>query len=187
VTDKIPAKFHDEISDFIRQCSVPLYRHLLLLTRRDHALADELVQQVRIEVALNWPKIRALDDSGRRGYAFRMAQWRAIDAFRKNETARDYESRVPAAHRPAETDPYVHAITAETVARLFSVIESLPRRQALVAVLYWAGQWKNAEIAEELGITPGAVTRLLGRARTRIVTEVGPSLLDDLRDPEGGA
>jgi RNA polymerase sigma factor (sigma-70 family) len=186
-TGKIDARSHDEISEFVRHCNKPLYRHLLRYTEGDHALAEDLVQQVLEEVAKNWPRIGSLDDSGRENLLFDMARKRAIDAFRKNNTARNYEARSPTAPAPAETDPFTHAVTAETIARFVSVIESLPPRQAQAATLYWLREWKNAEIADELGITPGAVTHLLSRARTRIMSEVGPYLSDEPRDPKGGA
>lgn len=186
-TGKIDARSHDEISQFARHYNKPLYRHLLRHTVGDHALAEDLVQQVLEEVARNWTQIGFLDDSGRENLLFDMARKRAIDAFRKNSTARNYEARSPTAPALAETDPFAHAVTAETIARFVSVIESLPRRQAQAATLYWLREWKNAEIADELGITPGAVTHLLSRARTRIMSEVGPYLSDEPSDPEGGA
>lgn len=186
-TGKIDARFHDEISEFARCYNKPLYRHLLRHAEGDHALAEDLVQQVLEEVARNWPKIGSLDDSGRENLLFDMARKRAIDAFRKNNTARNYESRSPAAPAPAETDPFAHAVNAETIARFVSAIERLPPRQAQAAILYWLREWKNAEIADELGITPGGVTHLLSRARTRIMSEVGPYLSDEPRDPDGGA
>lgn len=186
VTGKIAARFHDEISEFTRRYNKPLHRHLLQLTQGDHALADDLVQQVLIEVALDWQKIRALDDSGQRKRLYVTARRRAVDAFRKNNTARNYESQIPPADAPAETDPFVYAVTAETIARFVSVIESLPTRQAQAAALYWLHKWKNAEIADKLGISPGAVTHLLSKARMRIMSEVGPYLSDEPRDPEGG-
>jgi len=187
VTGKIPAKFHDEISEFARHYNKRLYGHLLQLTQGDHALADDLVQQVLIEVALDWEKIRVLDDSGQRKRLHVMARRRAVDAFRKNTTARNYESRMPPADPPAETDPFVYAVAAETVARFDSAIENMPVRQAQAARLYLFYRLRNAEIADELGISPGAVTHLLSRARTRIRNDVGPYLSDEPHDPEGGA
>jgi RNA polymerase sigma factor (sigma-70 family) len=187
VTDKIPAKFHDEISEFVRQYNEPVYRHLLTITQRDHALAEDLTQQVLMGAAEDWPKIRALDDSGQRNRLYVMAVRRAIDAFRKNATARKYELLEPPAPAPAETDPCMYVVSAETIALFVSVLKSMPSRQAQAAALSWFYRWKNVEIAQEFGITPGAVSHLLRRARTRIVSEAGPYLLDDLRDPEGGA
>lgn len=186
-TTKIAAKFHAEISEFARRYNKPLYTYLLQLTQGDHALAEDLVQQVLIEAALDWQKIRALDDSGRRRRLYVMARRRAVDAFRKNNTARNYESQMPPADAPAETDPFVYAVTAETIARFISVIESLPARQAQVATMFWLQRWKNVEIADELGISPTAVSHLLSKARTKIRNEVGPCLSDEPRDPEGGA
>jgi RNA polymerase sigma factor (sigma-70 family) len=186
-TGKITAESHDEISEFARHYNKPLYRHLLRQAEGDHALAEDLVQQVLEEVARKWPKFGVLDDSGRENLLFDMARKRAIDAFRKNNTARAYESRWPAAPGPAETDPFACAVTAETIARFTSVIESLPPRQARAATLRWLRGYKNVEIAKELGITRGAVTRLLGNARTMIMNEIGPYLSDEPRDPDGGA
>jgi len=186
-TGKIAAKFHAEISEFARRHNKPLHTYLLQLTRGDHALADDLVQQVLIGAALDWQKIRVLDDPGQRKRLHVMARRRAVDAFRKNNTARDYESQLPPADAHAETDPFVYAVTAETIARFTNVIESLPARQAQVATMFWLQRWKNVEIADELGISPAAVSHLLSKARTKIRNEVGPYLSDEPRDPEGGA
>jgi RNA polymerase sigma factor (sigma-70 family) len=187
VTDKIAAKFHDEISEFARQYNKPLYGHLFRFAQGDHALAQDVVQQVLMEAAQSWARIRALDDSGQWDWLQRTASRRAIDAFRKNSRARINESRAVAAYAPPETDPHALAVTAVAIERFVSVIESLPPRQAQAATLYWRCGWKNAEIAEGFGITRGAVTRLLRKAATTIRTELGPYLAAEPCDPEGGA
>jgi RNA polymerase sigma-70 factor (ECF subfamily) len=187
VTGKITAKYHDEISHCARRYNKPLYRFLFRFTQGDHALAQDLVQQVLMEAAQNWAKVRALEDAVQRNLLYQMATRRAIDVFRKNSVARDYESRTLVCYKPPETDPHAHAITAAALERFVEVIEALPQRQALAASLYWRCGWTNAEIAAELGITRGAVTRLLNRAETTVRRELGPYLPFELRDPEGGA
>lgn len=111
MTGKITAKYHDEISQCARQYNKPLYRFLFRLTQGDHALAQDLVQQVLMEAAQNWAKMRALEDAIQRNLLYQMATRRAIDVFRKNSAARHYESRTLVCYKSPETDPHAHAIT----------------------------------------------------------------------------
>jgi RNA polymerase sigma-70 factor (ECF subfamily) len=184
VTAKITPEYRDEISKCARQYNEPLYRFLFRLTQGDHALAQDLVQQVLMEAAQNWAKFRVLGDAGQRRLLYVMAERRAIDAFRKNSVARESESRARVCRALPETDPHAHAVTAAAVERFIKVIEALPRRQALAASLHWRCGWTNAEIAEELGITRGAVTRLLAKAGSMIRCELGPYLPFEPRDRE---
>lgn len=184
---KIPAEYHDEISRCIRLYNKPLYRRLFRLTQGDHALAQDLMQQVLMEAPQNWAEVRALGDDAQRNLLYRMAEWRAIDAFRKNSRTRDCESRMLICHEPPDADPHLKVITAVALERFVKTIEALPHRQAQAAGLYWLCGWTNAEIADVLVITPGAVTRLLHKAATTIRRELGPYLPFEPRDPEGGA
>jgi RNA polymerase sigma-70 factor, ECF subfamily len=187
VTAKITPEYRDEISQCARQYNMSLYRFLFRLTQGDHALAEDLVQQVLMEAAQNWAKVRVLEDPEQRNLLYTMAARRAIDAFRKNSAARRCESRASAHGIVPETDPHAHAVTAAAVERFIKVIEALPQRQALAASLHWRCGWTNAEIAEELGVTRGAVTRLLAKAGSMIRRELGSYLPFEPRDRDGGA
>jgi RNA polymerase sigma-70 factor, ECF subfamily len=185
---KIPAEYLDEISDCFRQYNEPLYRFLFWRTRRDHHLAQDLVQHVMMEAAQNWETVRGLDDDGRKRFLYVMANRRAIDAFRKNSVARNHVTQIlPDQPAPQGSEPHESVISDEALDRFARCIAALPERQALVATLRWKCGWKNSEIAEALGITPSAVTRRLDAALSRIKREMGPYLRVDVRDPEGGA
>lgn len=187
VNRKIPAEYHDEISRCARLYSEGLYRRLFRLTQGDHALAQDLTQQVLMEAALNWAKVRALGDDAQRQLLYRMAEWRAIDAFRKNTQVRACEAHALVYSERPDTDPHIKAITVVALERFVKVIEALPPRQAQAASLHWRCGWTNAEIAEAFAITPGAVTHLLRKAATVIRRELTPYLPFEPLDPEGGA
>lgn len=154
MTGKISAQHRDEIGDCARRLNGMLYGFLFRLTQGDHALAEDLVQQVLIEAAQNWDVLRGLNDVALRNCLYRMATWRAIDAFRKNSAARACQSLMLANFLPPETDPCARAITTAAIERFVKVIEALPPRQALAAALYWRCGWTNREIADALEITP---------------------------------
>jgi RNA polymerase sigma factor (sigma-70 family) len=187
VKGKIPAEYHDEISQCAQRYNGTLYRFLFRLTQGDHALAEDLVQQVLIEAAQDWAKVRGLDDVELRNRLYQMATWRAIDAFRKNSTARAGQSWMLANFRQPETDPHAYAITTAVIERFVKVIETLPPRQALAASLHWRCGWKNREIADALEITCSAVSQLLGKAEATLRRELRPYLPFEPCDPEGGA
>ena len=185
---KIPAEYLDEISDCFRRYNEPLYKFLFWRTRRDHHLAQDLVQHVMMEAAQNWETVRRLDDDGRKRFLFVMAKRRAIDAFRKNAVARNHVTQIPPDQpAPQSSEPHENAISDEARERFARCIDGLPERQALVATLYWRNGWKNSEIAVALGITPSAVTHRLDAALSTIRREMGPYLRVDVGDPEGGA
>ena len=184
---KIPAGYRDEISECARRHNGMLYRFLFRFTQGDHALAEDLAQQVLMEAAQRWAALRGMDDAALRNQLFQMAAWRAIDVFRKNSTARAFRSSMAANIRQPETDPHAHAITTAAVERFVKVIEALPPGQARAASLRWRCGWTNSEIADALGVSRSAVSQLLGKAEATLRRELRPYLPFEQTDPEGGA
>lgn len=185
--NKIPARYHREITECAREHNGPLYRFLFRFTRGDHALAEDLVQQVLIEAAVNWAELRMLAADEQTHRLYLIATRRAIDTFRKNRTARDYQAKTLPFSRQPDTDPHMHAVTVAAIERFVKVLESLPSRQALAATLRWRCGWKNCEIADALGISPSAVTQLLAKAKATLMRELRAYLPFELCGPEGGA
>jgi RNA polymerase sigma factor (sigma-70 family) len=187
VKGKIPARYRDEISECARRYNGMLYGFLFRFTQGDHALAEDLVQQVLIEAAQHWAVLRGMGDAALRNQLFQVAAWRAIDAFRSNGTARACQSSMAANIGLPEYDPHAHAITAAAVERFVKVMEGLPPAQARAASLHWRCGWRNGEIADALGISRSAVSQLLGKAEATLRRELRPYLPFEPSDPEEGA
>src|SRR5262249_44779669 len=127
----IPAEYGDEITECAHRHGQDLYRFLVRLTQGDHALAQDLVQQVLMQAAEKWSELGVMDRDGQRNRLYQLAIWRAIDVFRKNSTAREYQPVVLARFQPPETDLDAHVITKEAIERFIKVIEAMPTRQAI--------------------------------------------------------
>jgi RNA polymerase sigma-70 factor (ECF subfamily) len=190
VNARIPSQHHAEISDCYKQHWDRLYRYLFWRTDCDCELSKDLVQQVMMEVAKGWEEFRLLGDERLAGLLYHIADKRAIDAGRHDRVIREHTCPMPPEYpAPLGEGTEETAIAAITIEHFISVMRSLPKRQAEAARLYWFDELSNAEIAKELGISRGAVTRLLSKARARLQAELSSYLSgsDCPGAPEGGA
>lgn len=187
MSHKIPKEYHEEIIEYAREHIGRLHRRLLRSAHGDRALADDLVQDVLIIASLNWAALRKLDADKRTDLLNLIAGRRAIDTFRKNNTARTYQSKMQPFFQQPEADPCRQAVTAAALERFVEVIESLPRQQARAATLKWRFGCKNVEIADILGISPSAVTQLVTKAKSTLKRELHPYLYFESSELEGGA
>lgn len=98
-------------------------------------------------------------------YLTRMAINRAIDGERKKKTRRFFG--LDAVEDAADPGPAVDERMAASgaLAAVTRDIEALPARQRAAILLAADGERSNAEIAEALGLSVGAVEQLLVRAR----------------------
>ena len=187
VTARIPAKYLEEIDECARCHMDLLYRFLFRFTRGDHALSEDLVQQVLMQAAENWADLRGLDSSNLRDRLYLLATRRAVDMFRKNEVAREYLSAMERVIETQWSDVHEDAQTMSAVQRFVEVIGALPPRQALAAMLYWRCDWTNGEIADAMNVTPAAVSQLVAKARMVLKQELLPYSSFDAPETKGGA
>lgn len=113
-------------------------------------------------------------------YLTRMAINRAIDGDRKRRTRRFFG--LEAAEEAADPDPLAdHRLEANNaLATVARDIGKLPARQRAAILLSADGERSNAEIAEAMGLSVGAVEQLLVRARRTLRMQMAA------REDQGG-
>jgi RNA polymerase sigma-70 factor, ECF subfamily len=126
--------------------------------------AEDVVQEVFIEAfqllqkreVENWP-----------GLLRRMATHRALDRLRRRRKTEPLSGLEISAAREG---PFEIAVAGELAARLRWAIAQLPDRQAAVFSLRCFDDQSYEQIAEILGIAPGAVGVALHKARVKLQT-----------------
>ena len=126
--------------------------------------AEDVVQEVFIEAfrfldqreIANWP-----------GLLRRMATHRALDRLRRRHRTEPLSGLEVSA---ASEGPFETAVAGELAARLRWAITQLPNRQAAVFSLRCFDDQSYEQIAEILGISPGAVGVALHKARVKLQT-----------------
>jgi len=186
VNDRMPPEWAAELGDCFRVLSGSVYGAAYSVTR-ERELAAELVQEAFQAAAKNWAELRTWSDRRRRGWLRQVTANIAIDGFRRNTTVRDKQGEVWERYRPREFDTAEQALSSIALQRCWEVIERMPQRQHLAALLYWRHGMKTGDIAKVLGITEGAVTSQLSVAREKLRLALGPELPFELGQPEGGA
>ncbi len=184
----MPPEWAVELEECFKCLAGEVYGCACFLTRREHELAEEFVQEAFQAAAENWAELRSWNDQRRLGWLKRVAANIAIGGFRRNTTARNKQGEVWERYRPRESDPAEQALSSIALQRCWEVIERMPERQHLMALLYWGNGMTAGAIAELLGRTEGAVTYQLSVARKKLREAVGPELPFELGGPqEGGA
>jgi RNA polymerase sigma-70 factor (ECF subfamily) len=94
-----------------------------------------------------------------------------------------------------EADTDRDALTAIALEQCWQVIDQMPERQHLIALMRWRGNMKPSEIAAALSMTPDAVLSQIHDARRKLfagLKERAPFAQDDIEESiehpgEGGA
>jgi RNA polymerase sigma-70 factor (ECF subfamily) len=99
----------------------------------------------------------------------RIATNRAIDRLQKQLRRRRREEVADVAEAAAAaTDPSLHAEAEELSAALRWALAKLPPRNASAFCLHELGDWSCQQIAEQLGMSVGAVGVMLHRTRLKL-------------------
>lgn len=183
---RLPPEWQEEIKACFTAAAPKVEGFLRRITQGDRQLAAALVQETFKQAVEKWCQLRARTDNEREAWLFEVARDRAIDAFRRAGTERRKLPEVCIRYRPAETDVHREAMVAIAIEHFIKVVNEMPAQRALVASLYWRCQWSNREIAKSLGITPGAVSQHVSKARETLKRELSPYVPFDLPDMEGG-
>ncbi len=143
---------------------------------RNHAMAEEVAQEVLLEV---WRQAPRYDPAlaSVSTWAMTIAHRRAVDRVRSVRAAEDREDRVAAGSGSRDYDEVAEtAEQHEEEARVRGALGSLtPLQREAVELAYWGGQ-TSTEISARLGVpVPTVKTRLRdGIIRLRSALEVGP-------------
>ncbi len=174
-----------------------LFGHACVLTRRDRAMAEDLVQAVFEAAAGEWQVPGDLTEEQRRGWLWRTLANIAVDGFRRERAFHDRLPRIEVLHRkiqaappeqaPPEQAPPEQALSSIALERCWRIIQGLPERQHAVALLRWQLDTKESEIATVLGMDEKTVSVYLHRVRRKLIVQLGPDYPFDGDDPEGAA
>lgn len=165
-----------DFADYLHNRQPGLLRMAYLLTG-NRADAEDLVQGSLAKLYLNWDRVRsreALD-----GYTRRIivnehnSLWRR--AWKRREVVVETFAEAPV---NSKLDRYDDG----TDDRLWSFVQTLPRRQRAVVVLRYYEELTEAEIADVLNISVGTVKSQCSRALAAL-RQRAPRSLDPTYDP----
>jgi RNA polymerase sigma-70 factor (sigma-E family) len=143
---------------------------LALLLVDDMATAEDVVHDAFI--ALQQHQSRLRDPAAAIGYLRTTVVNRARSVLRKRQTVRRHLSLIRDSHaEPADSE----LLLAEGQREVLAAVRQLPRRQQeVLALRYWANL-SEAEIAEALGISKGAVKSNASRGMDKLEAMLGAS------------
>ena len=149
------ARRDDDFVAFVDARSAALLRTARLLTAGDQHAAEDLVQTALEKAYVAWPRIRrrGAQESYVRTTMTRAAIDRTRQRSRRSEVVTD---EVP--------DVAVHPTGPEDRDQVFALLALLPPRQRAVMVLRYYDDLSEAQIAEALGCSAGAVKSHASRA-----------------------
>jgi RNA polymerase sigma-70 factor (sigma-E family) len=148
---------------------------LSVLLLQDQGAAEDVVQDAFIAVHRRWDR---LDDPDRAlSYLRQTVVNRSRSALRHRAVVRRHLARAtePDPAPPADRE----ALGADRRRTLFAALDGIPRRQREVLVLRYYLDLSEAEIAETLGISRGAVKSHASRGAARlrpILDSLGPDV-----------
>ena len=151
---RISPREAEELAACFRAYARDLFGYACVLTRRDRAMAEDLVQAAFEAAAEAWHVLGDLTEEQRRGWLWRMLASIAVDGFRRETAFRDRLPRIEALYQkiqadPPEQAPPEHAPLEQTLSsialeRCWRIIEGLPQRQHAVALLRWQLDMKES-------------------------------------------
>ena len=128
----------------------PLVRLAALLTG-ETASAEEVVADAFVALHRRWGRLQDPDAAG----AYLRAS--VVNGSRSVRRHREVADRHRQPGAPVPAGPEEHAVRADEDARVMAALRRLPRRQQEVLVLRYYADASEAEIAEALGVSRGAV------------------------------
>ena len=138
------------IHDLYERHYVRLVRLAVLLVG-DVGRAEEIVQDAFVDLVARWRTIR---DPGAAASYLRTS---VANGARSHLRHRAVVNRQPVSKPPEVNSAETEALVQIEHERVLSVLSELPGRQREVLILRYYGQLSEAEIAEALGISRGAV------------------------------
>jgi len=199
---RISPREAEELAACFRADARDLFGYACVLTRRDRAMAEDLVQAAFEAAAEAWHVLGDLTEEQRRGWLCRMLASIAVDGFRRETAFRDRLPRIEALYQKIQADPPEQAppepappeqaspeqaLSSIALERCWRIIQGLPQRQHAVALLRWQLDMKESEIAQVLGMNEKTVSVHLYRVRRKLLLQVGTDHPFDGDDPEGAA
>lgn len=152
----------DRLETLMQDYKRPLYNFLLVLTR-NHDLALECTQETFVRAYENLRRNRAVNTQ----WLYKVARNRAVDEFRRHK-------REQSNLEILEDLPDM-AGSGESV-RVRRALDQLSPDEREILYLFVFDRFKTADIAQMLGIGPGAARMRISRARERFRLAYGDAL-----------
>jgi RNA polymerase sigma factor (sigma-70 family) len=127
-----------------------VYRSAMLVTQGDHALAEDVTQAAFFAAAAQWSQLRCLGEPERERWLKRVAANKAIDEFRRNDTAETFQPAVWESCRPRDPDTHRDAMAAIALGRFWAAVARLPLQAHRAAVMRWRLGMSEQEIARAM-------------------------------------
>jgi len=185
--EKISVGDADELAACFTACARDLFGYACVVTRGDHALADDLVQAAFEAAGRVWWTLRCLAEDERRGWLRKTLANIAVSGFRRDAAFRERLPRIEARYRNSQADTSARALSSITLERCWQIINGMPERQHAVALLRWQQDMKESEIAAALGMAEKTVSVHLHRARRKLIADLGPDSPFPRGDAEGAS
>jgi len=123
----------------------------------DSAQAEEVVQEVYLEIWLNAPAF-SRDRATAVGWMYMIARRRAIDRIRASQASRNRDARAARAAVTLLDDDFGDALDTRIAhARAMDALDTLTPLQREAVVLVYCRQFSAAEAAAALRVAPGVV------------------------------
>lgn len=155
----------DEFTSFVASSSPALFRVAGLLTSGDAHAAQDLVQEAYSETYRRWGSI--LDPDARQAYARRILVRAATRRWQRLRVER------PGQHLHDAVVGVGHADQVAQAHDLWVALATLSPKQRAVVVLRYYEDLTEAQIAEVLGCTPGAVKSHASRGLRTLQERLG--------------
>ena len=150
-----------DFAEFVREVSPRLLRTAYLLSANQH-VAEDLVQEALERACRRWRRIAATEAP--EAYVRRIVINLANDRWRRIGRSRETD-RLEIPDQPDPRDEYGRLDLRD---QLTVLLETLPIRMRTVIVLRYFHDMDDAQIADSLGITTGAVRSQLSRGLARL-------------------
>jgi len=173
VTGLVSPEDAGELTGCFESCAEEIFRFAMLVTDRDRTLSDDVVQQVFEAATSRWAKLRDLSGEQRLIRLKAIARNKAVDAYRRSQTARIKQSELARLYEARDRCTHDAAMIRIAVVELWSVVRRLPERQFLITLMRFRDEMTIAAIATELGISTGTVSAEIGKIRSVLLSAVG--------------
>ncbi len=182
--DKIPPLDARELADCFAAQARGLFGYACVLAQGNEASAADLVQAAFEAGRRGWPVVRALDEEKRRGWLRGTLAAVVVSGSRREPTPPDQLVRIEDCSRTSQPGPPEQAFSATVLERSWRVIQDMPERHHLAALLHWHLDMKEADIAAALGLADATLSTDLDRARQKLTAQLAPENPGTGDDPE---
>ncbi|MFF8932199.1 RNA polymerase sigma factor [Streptomyces longwoodensis] len=174
MTPRIPQEHWAEVAALYMMFRDGMLKYAARTLGDEGHMAHDLVQESFKAAALDWEKLRVLDECRQRAWLYRVLKNKMFDHW--GETRR--RRATPAAPESvADVDTPRTAVSNLLLQMCWKVIDSMPRAQRRVALLRWQGEWTTREIAQYLGLAQSTVRVHLKNARNILARELADEVV----------